>query len=276
MKYIVLILAMISPFFLWGNNLQISNVGQNQAAGEVSFTLSWDNSWRIDGLGTPNHWDAAWVFVKIRACGASASVPWTHGVVNTTLGNHSFGTLEPTLSNGSAVGIDAAPHNTGVMLRRNTTGLFPNAGTSNVTLRLDNFPATGDYEVKVIGVEMVYVPQGDYVAGGVSESQPLRINGAPFVVNSENALTVAYLNTTTVNLPAGFPKGYDAFYCMKYEISQGQYATFLNTIDANGQSARFLASFNSYRNRVNSGGTPPDIYFSDRADRACNYLTWDD
>ena len=276
MKYIVSFLVILCPFLIWANNLQISNVGQNQAAGEISFTISWDNSWRIDGLGTPNHWDAAWVFVKIRACGASASVPWTHGIVSTTVGNHSFGSLEPTLADGSAVGIDAAPNNTGVMLRRNATGLFPNAGTTNVTLRLDNFPATGDYEVKVIGVEMVYVPQGDYVAGGQGESQPLRINGAPFVVNSENAMTVAYLNTTTVNLPAAFPKGFEAFYCMKYEISQGQYATFLNTIDATGQSARFLASFNTNRNRINSGGTPPDIYFSDRTDRACNFLTWDD
>ena len=259
----------------WANYLRITNVMQDQAAGTVTFDLAWDNSWNIDGLGAPNHWDAAWVFVKLRECGAPAATAWTHGLITPTLGAHTFGDLEPTLSNGSAVGIDAAPNNTGVMLRRSTAGLYPAATATTVTLDLTNFPAAGDYEVRVFGIEMVYVPQGEYLLGGTNESTPLGIGGVPTLVSSEAALA-GLSNTSNATLPAAYPKGYAAFYSMKYEISQGQYAAFLNTLDATSMVARFPNNFNNYRHRITNGGTPPNIYYSDRPDRACNYLSWAD
>ncbi len=264
----------------WGltakaNYLRISNVSQNQGAGTVTFDLAWDNSWNIDGMGSPNHWDAAWVFVKIRECNAPASTAWTHGLVNTTLGSHTFGSLEPTLADGSAVGIDPAPNNTGVMLRHTSAGLYPSAGNVSVTLSLTNLPATGDYEVRVFGIEMVFVPQGEYLLGGASESSRMGVGNVPTLINSEAALT-SIDNTGSASFPAAWPKGYDAFYCMKYEISQGQYAAFLNTLDATSQLAHYPNYFNSYRHRITNGGTPPQIYYSDRPDRACNYLNWAD
>lgn len=39
-------------------------------------------------------------------------------------------------------------------------------------------------------------------------------------------------------IPAAFPKGYSAFYCMKYEISQKQYVDFLNTLSREQQNTR--------------------------------------
>ncbi len=262
---------------LFANYMRVANVSYNQAAGTVTFDIAWNNSWRIDGLGAPNHWDAGWVFVKWRECGAPVTTGWTHGLLNTTLGSHSFSSLEPTLSDGSAVGIDPAPNNTGAMLRRNATGLFPAAGFTTVTLALTNFPAAGDYDIRVFGIEMVYVPQGPYVLGGTSESYALNRNSGPVVVTSEAPLNINfYTSSYNVTLGASYPKGYDAFYCMKYEISQGQYADFLNTLDATGQAALFPNNYNSYRHNINSGGTPPNMYFSDRPDRATNYLAWTD
>lgn len=261
---------------LFANYMRVANVSYNQVAGTVTFDITWSNSWRIDGIGTPNHWDAGWVFVKWRECGAPVTTGWTHGQLSTTLGNHSFSTLEPTLSDGSAVGIDPAPNNTGAMLRHNATGLYPSAGFTTVTMALTNFPAIGDYDIRVFGVEMVYVPQGPYVLGGTSENDAFNLNGGPVVITTEAATMLNYHNSSNMTVPATYPKGFDPFYCMKYEISQGQYADFLNTQDAVGQAALFQGSFNTSRNRINSGGTPPNIYFSDRPDRAAHYMAWTD
>jgi formylglycine-generating enzyme required for sulfatase activity len=45
-------------------------------------------------------------------------------------------------------------------------------------------------------------------------------------------------NATSKILPASFPKGFKAFYCMKYEISQEQYMVFLNKLNYTQQAIR--------------------------------------
>jgi formylglycine-generating enzyme required for sulfatase activity len=45
-------------------------------------------------------------------------------------------------------------------------------------------------------------------------------------------------NNAAVILSASYPKGFAAFYCMKYEISQGQYVDFLNSLTRTQQAAR--------------------------------------
>lgn len=47
---------------------------------------------------------------------------------------------------------------------------------------------------------------------------------------------------TEQTLPAAFPKGFGAFYCMKYEISQGQYRDFLNMLTRTQQESRVRTS----------------------------------
>ena len=42
-------------------------------------------------------------------------------------------------------------------------------------------------------------------------------------------------------IPAAFPKGYQAFWIMKYEITQSAYADFLNTLTVNQQTTRIRA-----------------------------------
>jgi formylglycine-generating enzyme required for sulfatase activity len=43
-------------------------------------------------------------------------------------------------------------------------------------------------------------------------------------------------------LAAAFPKGFAAFYCMKYEITQGEYRDFLNTLTRTQQNTRTLCT----------------------------------
>jgi len=100
----------------------------------------------------------------------------------------------------------------------------------------------------------------------------------PYNITSENAISLKWAGSgaTSINVPAAFPKGYKAFHVMKYEISQGQYADFLNTLPATTANLRYPGNFGNYRNRLANNGTYPNVYYSDRPDRAQNYLSWHD
>ena len=107
-------------------------------------------------------------------------------------------------------------------------------------------------EVKVFAIEMVYVAQGSFVLGsGRRENRSFTDgsfrntgsnNTTPFTISSEDQLRIdssagnlwaRYAGNPPTNsigdtgyLPAAYPKGYDAFYCMKYELTQSQYRDF--------------------------------------------------
>ena len=249
MKYIYLILTCLAlSTTANANYLRVNNVSYDLSGGTVDFDITWNNSWRVDTLGAPNNWDAAWVFVKWRDCNAAVNDEWTHGVINTTLGAHTFSNLQPVLNDGS-VGISPAPDNLGVMLRHPDNGIIPSFPSQVISLDITNLPATGDLDLRVMGIEMVYVTQGDYLWNA---------------------------STLITSQPTVLPNGYEAFHCMKYEISQQQYAEFLNTLPATYATARYYAAFNQYRNRVTNTGVPPNQYFSDRPDRAANGMSWRD
>lgn len=256
------------------NAISVSNLSLNNAAQEVSFDLAWENSWRIDAISAPFNWDAAWVFVKFAECDSTSSITdlvWEHGMLSTTLSAHSFADLEPVLNNGT-VGI---ADSLGVMLRRTTNDFFTNVGPTAITLNVNNLDPSKTYHVRVVAIEMVYVPEGNFNIGGITNQNSFDST----YITSENALTVTSLASganASVNLSANFPKGYAAFHCMKYEISHGQYVTFLNTIDAAQALTRYSNTNASRNNLLNTGSSLFERYVTDRPDRAVNYLSWDD
>ncbi|MCS7152363.1 MAG: formylglycine-generating enzyme family protein [Bacteroidia bacterium] len=275
---------------LRANNLQITNFSVNQANQTVSFQVSWQNAWRL--TTPPNNWDAVWIFVKFRACNEFTQ-PWTHGVISTNLADHTIpAALEPVLSDGSGIGIDPAPNNLGIMLRPATPGTYATFGPHSVTLKITNMPTTGQYDFRIFGIEMVFIPEGAYTLGTLdgwhsTSTEAARAfdqngnNGDPHVpynITSENAISLRWAGSgnTSITVPASFPKGFKAFHVMKYEISQGQYAAFLNTLPASNASLRYLGSYNTNRNRLANNGSYPNQYYSDREDRAQNFLSWHD
>lgn len=232
----------------FSNNVNVTNVtvtGRNTTAGVnnaanyalVQFDITWENSWRTSSA--PNNWDAAWVFVKYKVSGGE----WNHAKLNAT------GHVAPTGST-----ITPASDGTGAFIYRseNGTGTFSKTG---VQLRwnygLNSVADEATMDIQVFAIEMVYVPQGAFSLGsGGSDSaefyqSPSKANVFPVI--SESAInvgsTAGYLfyslrgsattgsgGDTTGPIPASYPKGYNAFYCMKYEISQQQYVEFLNTL----------------------------------------------
>ena len=163
------------------------------------------------------------------------------------------------------------------MLRRTSNGFGTVSGT--VTLKVTNLPATGTYDVRVIAIEMVFIPQGAFYAGDATSPNSIRTSTAdnsPIQIASEAALpTISSFGDGNYSLTANFRKGFAAFYIMKYEISQGQYTDFLNTIGQLQASNRFPNVYGTNRNRVGYN-TITTEYYTDRPDRAMNYISWSD
>ncbi|MBF9222216.1 SUMF1/EgtB/PvdO family nonheme iron enzyme [Hymenobacter ruricola] len=101
----------------------------------------------------------------------------------------------------------------------------------------------GSFDVKVFALEMVYIPQGPFWAGynnvvgadnygDGSSLAPLQITSAfpPTMGNGAGQLWDPR-GTGTIN--SSFPTGYNAYYMMKYELSQAGYRDFLNSISYN-------------------------------------------
>ena len=267
--YLIIIMA-CAPLLGWANALSVNITSHDQANQTVTFTLQWQNSWRVTGV--PNNWDAAWIFVKFRACGASTA--WTHGTLD--LAQCVIpGALEATQANGTP-GIDA--DNRGLMLRQSAPGIYPTAGPYTVTVKVTNMPTdamTDPIDIKVFGIEMVFVPAGDFYIGDGNNHTNSQFFPVTLITSATTSVSQSWPQALTFDV-SSFPKGTSPFYCMKYEISEGQYAAFLNTLSTAAQVNRYPGSFGAYRNRLNNTGTAPNIYTTDAPDRAQNYLGYGD
>jgi len=77
-------------------------------------------------------------------------------------------------------------------------------------------------------------------------------------------------------IPGAFPKGTRAFYVMKYEILQGQYADFLNTIHYYAASFRAPIGGRDYYEQRGSIRVQDGRYVAMHPDRPANFMSWDD
>jgi Uncharacterized conserved protein len=316
----------------YSNNIQITNLSiptQNTSFhySMVQFDLSWDGSWRTSTL--ESNYDGAWVFGKFRKQGSTV---WNHCTLGTSGHQSATGSTINAPSDGKGVFVykdaDAIGSNTftGMKLRWEY-------GTDGV--------ADGDkVELCIFGIEMVYIPQGSFYVGDgtatgpstygqfetaylgipyhiTSEATPATLGGSSMSSmgnNNAQGMDPAGLDdfndATAKALPAAFPKGYNAFWIMKYEVSQEQYVQFLNKLTYTQQARRTQEPPNSpagrnafrqtdntntseYRNGIDiktpgvSSGTPAvygcnlnnnGVYdeSDDGANIACNFMHFTD
>ncbi|MEP1095883.1 MAG: hypothetical protein ABJG78_12280 [Cyclobacteriaceae bacterium] len=233
------------------NNIQVSNISlQNQNQGSqtvlVQFDVSWDNSWRISS--GPSNWDAAWIFVKYRR----NSGVWRHANINVASPGVAGGTLEVTSDE------------VGAMLYRDSDGTG-NVSFTGVQLQWDygeNGVVDADVlDVQVFAIEMVYVPGGSFFLGDGTDTNvtatflEFNIGLTPYHVLSEAPISIGptlgnlyYQNPggdagdQTGTLATDFPKGFDAFYCMKYEATEGMWISFFNTLDGSMKNQRDITN----------------------------------
>lgn len=230
--------------------LNVQNINPGQANPILTFQIAWDNSWRVS-TAHPYNYDAVWIFVKaqrvpIGSPNCESYLEWTHALMTNNPANFSVG---------SPLTYEFVTDRTGIFVYRATDGVG-NITPTDVQIQLDlpvpTPPYDSVYNFKVFAIEMVYIPQGAFELGdGIS-------------TNTFNSITINHttgaIPAATIGggveqtIPATYPNGYNAFYCMKYEISQQQYVDFLNTLTFDQQVTRTALTASELASNPGSGG----------------------
>ncbi len=303
---VVLVMCLSMHLSVRANNVRLNGTVKvtdvTSGVATLELDLTWDNSWR-DNF----NWDAVWLFLKYKP----ASGAWSHvmlqNVTHTATNDYVvMNGNNSTSSNDKVVGVY-------VFLGKNDTR---QQASTKVTLKWtcpNNYTKADFDENRVFllaqGVEMVYIPFGAYYLGDGASYKSFAIGDtAAVAINSEDALTLSAKNgMSDVSLAASYPKGYAGFYVMKYETSQEQYVTFLNTLTRAQQETLLGSSFLSalspgryifgdtvqvsYRNGIVLSAKPegkpyvfdnnlsPNAVYGEDGDGqcvACNYMSLDD
>ena len=247
----------------------------------VSFDLGWDESWRgpdrPSWVAAPDNWDAVWVFVKFRVDGGA----WRHATLAAS--GHS-------VPAGAVVSVPGDRMGAFVYRSHSGYGAFAANGVGLAwDVVADGVSVGARVEVQPFAIEMVFVPEGSFWlgAGGASTGE-FRAGGtrhSPFVVNGQSSITLGnaagqlmwttstYSGSPSGSTDASFPTGFDAFYVMKYQVTQGQYVNFLNTLtQAQADARKHTGSDRRYAISGSSVGS----YATSLPFVAMNYASWAD
>ncbi len=298
---ITFVLCAVLAFPVFANNLALSHLDAvlvNKAAHVMIFTvdLQQENSWR-NAVSR----DAAWIFMKYSI---DAGSTWHHATLNSTGFLVPFGFQASTPSDQKGFFFERKDAGSGNI---NVSGLqftwsYGQDGLSDATASAANTLT------RVYGIEMVNVPDGAFFAGDGSSSSDYRFkqgsaDDQPWYVRSENAITTT--NTATGGFyyqstgapgedPTGssflvsnsFPKGYKSFYLMKYELTEGEWVSFFNTLSPAARDNRDITSSlqggkgsSGVVNRNTISWDPAKPMFpasTQRPSRAMTYISWPD
>lgn len=308
MRKISLFVAVVGVSFIFhvpsasSNNLSISNVAlgdRNPVDNEivVKFLIQWENSWKTK----INH-DSVWLTVRLynpaisptekKLCQISAS------------GLNPSGT---SVSSGAVVEIYVPSDKQGVFIRPNDYGSYSSIPATDVELTVDystcGFSSTDQVYASVFGIEMVYVPEGAFYAGdslSVSSFDQGSADTDPWQISSNSAISVTNASSngyryvsggnfsedptgSVFTIPSSFPKGYESFYVMKYELTEGQWVDFINSLGSNNARVNRDLTDNNHknsdivvkRNTIACSGSPL-ICTTERPARPVSFLSWSD
>ena len=309
MKNVILILVLVWLSLPgYSNNVRLNGTVKvtdvTSGVATLELDLAWDNSWR-DNF----NWDAVWIFLKTKPASGSWSHVMLQDVQHTATNDY---VVMNGKSGNNVVGVYVFLGKNDTRRQASTTVTLKWAcGSAYTKASFDNNQAF----LLAQGIEMVYVPFGAYYLGDGSSANTLGgADGKPLAISGEGAIATLYqrasngaISAAINNLNANYPKGYGGFYVMKYETSQEQYVTFLNTLTRAEQETLLGASFLSalspgryifgdtlqptFRNGIilsgKSSGQPyifdnnlngNDIYGEDGDGQcvACNYMSLND
>ncbi|MCA9404172.1 MAG: SUMF1/EgtB/PvdO family nonheme iron enzyme [Candidatus Omnitrophica bacterium] len=299
-------LALIFPGTALANHLQIDNyevTAIDEASNMMTFTgdFMWENSWR-----NVNSNDAVWVFVKYSLDGGAT---WNHASM--------------TSSGLNPIGF-AAPAGFQIVVPNDERGFFlePTSFSSG-DVNVQGVRFSWDYAqdglsdeqamaantiTKVFGIEMVKIPEGAFYAGDGNSSSAHHFkqglgDNDPWYIESSGAINVANAGSdgyyyqsagasgesatgSSFLIPTSFPKGYSAFYVMKYELTEGQWVSFFNTLSYAQKMNRDITAASRggkntdtivNRNTVSwDAGNPRSQAGTSRPDRPVTYISWPD
>ena len=91
-----------------------------------------------------------------------------------------------------------------------------------------------------------------------------------------HAETAAYQGDQKGIIPTEFPKGFNSFWIMKYELTQGAYADFLNTISNSATYQRANFGGRDYAEARGSIQLINKKFIAHSPLRPANFISWDD
>lgn len=275
---------------LFANNISVSTpkLEITDQGTYLRFTLAWENAW----YNAKNH-DAAWVFIKYKPNDPNAGA--RHCLLNAQ-GHQTLGKSPGNLANPS---LKLSPDNIGVFVHASQS----HRGNVQWDLQLSLNPRGSGImehlpgEWQVYALEMVYIPAGAYYLGDPDTTSR---KAAAFFGNNPNSFYEVKQEDQVINIgdqagqlnyrpdepiyqgdrqgpvPAAFPKGVRAFYIQKYELNQGAYASFLNSLGT--QASYFRSNFGgkNYAQSRGSLSVENDHYVAKSPQRPLNFVSWDD
>ncbi|MCE5199321.1 MAG: SUMF1/EgtB/PvdO family nonheme iron enzyme [Armatimonadota bacterium] len=282
----------------------------------ISFDITWEEAWRNE-----TNCDGIWVFAKFK----TGDGIWQHATIAEASGCE-FNYCDHTPS-GCSCGIANAPLAMWVPETRKGAFITRTQGEGDVSstdvkiswaYSADGVTVPSDVvDIRVFGLEMVYVPEEKhYVGDPKGTNGPLNClytypDGGAYLIESEAPISVdakpgclycdqdndRSRDETPFVIPDTFPKGYAAFWLMKYGVSSQQYVDFLNTLTRKQQQGRVLSDISgddipNYHVMTNTAEEylrqsivcqkqgnrtqEPVQFFTYAPARACNAISWGD
>jgi formylglycine-generating enzyme required for sulfatase activity len=273
------------------SNLELIHNRDTSKDLRVKLDLRWRHAWRNE----KNH-DAAWIVVKF--------LQGDNGYRHALLAERGHIVLRNNLNDASQPAIKVANDRVGCFIYPSAPHRGPVDWTIQVALDTALLAQRGfsiyNARVAVYGVEMVYIPAGAFTLGDPDTTALrfgafYRADGAGkfaglFKITAEKiAIDIGkekdalyyradegYEGDQSGPLPPEFPKGHQAFYVMKYELTQGEYAAFLNALS--GEQSQLRANFGGkgYYQKRGAIRMENGVYVAASPKRPCNFLSWDD
>jgi hypothetical protein len=238
---------------------------------QVQFDLNWGNTWK-DNV----NWDAVWIFMKYK----DAQGIWQHAKVSTSGFDHGQGT--PNMIEPSADQMGAF-----VRLSEEGTGNFDVEGMQlRWNYGSDGLSSVSGIEVRVYAIEMVYTPQGDYKMsqGALAPGNKIPVinNRLSPLLSADGDSSLRIKGDAGLDLDANgtventtYPTGYYPFYIFKYEMSEQQYADFLNCLTPVQRATLGVAgSTITLTAGQYYASSPNQVCAGSNADRVLAYADW--
>jgi hypothetical protein len=160
-------------------------------------------------------------------------------------------------------------------------------------LDLNTEHRTLNTSIRAFGIEMAYVAEGPFYLGSSvrrincfyayqesgTNTPPYRVTGAGAIPTGRQKgklWALGFRPEDNSQIPAAFPNGYAAFYCMKFPcLTQGFYADFLNTLTVAQAKKRWYVE--GQGKEISRTGTAPDYtYTATSPDARTVWLSWED
>ena len=246
----------------------------------IVFTLT------RDAADNPPRGAAVWVFAKFQSpAGDWRDVRWAEaGHVATPREGSAALNVIPATGGFFIPGVFVEAAESGAFVGSWMVELIWDFSTSEIEVPEGGLP------LMLLGLDMVRIPEGPFLVGDGRASQETStffgMDGGSFAVESEREISLGtegelsyaasdFGGDQAGPLPESFPKGYRAFYVMRQELTDGQYASFLQTISGRARAARDVTLHPDYASSGGSITVGATISAGD-SDRPASFITWAD